>query len=316
MGNNRRLMDFFDLKHGSKVTFFTPHGGFCATVAHPSQETIKILYGSKTHRIDSLKNLSPLSIKKDVSMNTFTYEGQVPDMRLEFHGPGDGIYEMRNKNKRFVEVPESKTLSGLIKKYGPAHFHVVSCRFHRYSTTTPSTGHNRRIQTLAHAYNRFSGRSLNLDQMAHMFDMNGEQRAVVNRLKQGLFKTLLNQIARAEATRVTNGGQRARLTPRLPGNVVTRVKGAAKTAAVKASKKRKMSQENTMGSSLKRLIARLDERAEKLKRIHTPYSRPSNIRRVTDQLTSPGTSRSIYSNTAGLIRATRKMEAKSVFSLH
>lgn len=303
MGNNRRLMDFFDLEHGSKVTFFTPHGGFCATAAHPSQETIKILYGSKTHSIDSLKNLSPLSIKKKVSMDTFTYEGQVPDMMLAFHSPGDGIYEMRNNKKRFMEVPKSNTLSGLINKYGPAHFHVVSCRFHRYSTTTPSTGHNRRIQTLAHAYNRFSGRSLNLDQMAHMFDMNSEQRATVNRLKQGLYKELLNQIARAEATRVTNGGQSARLTPRLPGNVVTRVKGAAKTAAVKAaSKKRNMSQENTMRHSLKRFIARVDERAEKLKRIHTPYSKFSNIRRVTDQLTSPGTSRSIYSNTAGLIQ--------------
>ena len=121
----------------STITFFSNFGA-CATVNKTKLSIASgMRYNDPVHYITNASNLSRRVIESRIGIPLFTQNEWVPDLWIDI-SPSNlrmpGLYEVNEKTGllKTVHVTYKKQpymlLSNIVRKYGPAHFHVLSCR--------------------------------------------------------------------------------------------------------------------------------------------------------------------------------------------
>lgn len=119
----------------SSITFFTNYGS-CATV---NKRKLSIASGMKSddslHYITKASNLSQRVIESRTGIPLFTQNEWVPDLWIDM-SPSNlqmvGLHELKPDGLQTVHLTRHEQpfmlLSSIVNKFGPAHFHVLTCR--------------------------------------------------------------------------------------------------------------------------------------------------------------------------------------------
>lgn len=120
----------------SMITFFTNFGS-CATVnKNKLSIAAGMRYDNKVHYISKASNLSRRVIESRTGIPLFTQNEWVPDLWIDI-SPSNlkmaGLYEFKpDGHLQTIHLTRHRQpfvlLSNIVDRFGPAHFHVLSCR--------------------------------------------------------------------------------------------------------------------------------------------------------------------------------------------
>ncbi len=135
--NNGRLLKPFDTGK-SIVTFYADYGGCSIFHKHRLSVAAGTRNNNAIHFINGPKNLVSRTIESRTGVPLFTSRGLVPDIGIDI-SPSNmgmaGIHKVDENRKSLQSFHISRHqqndllyLSDIVKKLGPAHFHVLACR--------------------------------------------------------------------------------------------------------------------------------------------------------------------------------------------
>ena len=184
VSQNGVLMKTINLED-SVVTFHAPYGSPCYVIGQKGNGII-LAHGSRQHKISSVSDLNVNRVRESLQKCVYTYTKTAPNMMFLFdepHEANSGIF-LANDNGIYSKTHYLRkgnvSLQDIIRRFGPAHYHVSACRTH----FVPA-GQNNQIRKNAAAKNRFSSRSSDLQQISTK-----ETKFITNFLKQTLIHRL------------------------------------------------------------------------------------------------------------------------------
>jgi hypothetical protein len=156
---NGRIIEPFHAGE-SVITFYTNFGS-CLTVDRNKLSVSSASVDAKDYYITKASNLSRRAIESRIGIPLFTQKGWVTDLWMDI-SPSNlqmaGLYEVNKKTGLFKTVHMTRhkqsyvLLSSIVRKFGPAHFHVLSCR----AAPEPISHENSDILAFALNKNKFS----------------------------------------------------------------------------------------------------------------------------------------------------------------